>query len=57
MYLKEKGEHIMATENTHMAADQKTPATEQPAWYEYWLNLFKKLLELSNFKYGTKKNF
>ncbi len=57
MYIKERGEHIMATESTNIAADQHPPAAEKPAWYEYWLDLFKKLLELSNFKYGTKKNF
>ncbi len=57
MYLKERGEHIMATENSNVAAESQIPATEKPAWYEYWLGLFKKLLELSNFKYGVKKQF
>lgn len=47
----------MATEKSNVAAERQTPATEKPAWYEYWLDLFKKLLELSNFKYGVKKQF
>ncbi len=47
----------MATEESNVAADKQVPATEKPAWYEYWLDLLKKLLELSNFKYGIKKQF
>jgi hypothetical protein len=47
----------MATENRNVATERQPPASEKPAWYEYWLDLFKKLLELSNFKYGVKKQF
>ncbi len=47
----------MATENTNAPIQQENQGTEQPAWYDFLINIFKKLLELSNFSYGTKKSF
>jgi hypothetical protein len=47
----------MATENTDAPIQQMNQETEQPAWYDFLIDIFKKLLELNNFSYGTKKNF
>jgi hypothetical protein len=47
----------MATKDTGAPVRQATPKTEQPAWYDSLIDLFKKLLQTSNFTYGTKKKF
>lgn len=47
----------MGSDNTNVALSQNEPAPEKPEWYEYWLNLFKKLLEFNQITYGTKKKF
>ncbi len=47
----------MATEKTVASMQQDNQGTEQPAWYDSLIDIFKKLLELNNFSYGTKKKF
>ena len=47
----------METEKTNAAVKLENQPTEQPAWYDTVIDIFKKLLELSNFTYGTKKSF
>jgi len=37
--------------------EQKKPTTEQPAWYDTLIDIFKKLLEFNYTTYGTKKKF
>jgi hypothetical protein len=51
------GENIMDTEKTNEAVKPEDQVTEQPAWYDIVVDTFKKLLQLSNFTYGTKKSF
>lgn len=51
----------METEETKTPVQQEKPKSEQlieqAAWYDFLINIFKKLLETSNFSYGTKKKF
>ena len=51
------GENIMDTEKTNAPVKPEDQVTEQPAWYDALIDIFKKLLQLSNFSYGTKKKF
>jgi hypothetical protein len=48
---------IMAAENTNTPVQQEPQEAEKPAWYDFLINIFKILLETSNFKYGIKKKF
>jgi hypothetical protein len=48
---------IMAAENTNGPVQQEPQEAEKPAWYDFLINIFKILLETSNFKYGIKKKF
>jgi hypothetical protein len=52
-----RGENIMDTEMPKTEVKQESQVTEQPAWYDIIVDTFKKLLQLSNFTYGTKKKF
>ncbi len=47
----------MAIEETKKQAQQEKNETEQPAWYDFLINIFKKLLGFNYFTYGTKKKF
>lgn len=47
----------MATESTETQVQQANEQKELPAWVNALLNIFKKLLDTSNFSYGTKKDF
>lgn len=47
----------MAVEKTNEPVKQVGEGPEQPAWYDFLIDIFKKLLQLSNFSYGTKKDF
>ena len=47
----------MDTEQTNAPVKEENIVTEQPAWYDVVIDIFKQLLELSKFTYGTKKNF
>ncbi len=48
----------MALENT--APSAPPPAAQkktQPAWYDWAIDIFKKILEFNYSSYGTKKKF
>ncbi len=47
----------MDTEKTNAPVTEKNKVTEKPAWDDVVIDIFKKLLQLSNFTYGTKQNF
>jgi hypothetical protein len=48
---------IMAAENNNAPVQQVPQKAEKRAWYDFLIDIFKKLLETSNFKYGIKKKF
>ncbi len=47
----------MASESTEPKAQQTDEQKELPAWVNALFDIFKKLLDTSNFSYGTKKEF
>lgn len=47
----------MAAEKSNEPVKRMDEGAEQPAWYDFLINFFKYLLQLSNFSYGTKKDF
>jgi len=47
----------MAIEDTKNPAKQEKSGPEQPAWYDFLINIFKTLLEFNYSSYGTKKKF
>ncbi len=47
----------MAVEDTNKLVKEMNPEIEQPAWYDFLINIFKKLLEFNYSTYGTKKKF
>ena len=47
----------MDKENTNAPVKEKTLVKEKLAWDDALIDIFKQLLELSKFTYGTKKNF
>lgn len=47
----------MTTEKTTAPAQHGQKGADQPAWYDFLINIFKKLLEFNMFAYGTKKKF
>jgi len=47
----------MALENTTAPAQQVTKKKEKPAWYDWAIDIFKKILEYNYSAYGTKKKF
>ena len=47
----------MDKENTNAPVKEETLVKEKLAWDDALIDIFKQLLELSKFTYGTKKNF
>lgn len=47
----------MAAEKTTAPAQHGQKGADQPAWYDFLINIFKKLLEYNMSNYGTKKKF
>lgn len=47
----------MTTEETKTPTATESDKTEQPAWYDFIIDIFKKLLEWNYSSYGTKKQF
>ncbi len=47
----------MDTEKNNAPVKEEIQVTEKPAWDEQLIDIFKMLLELSKFTYGTKKSF
>jgi hypothetical protein len=47
----------MPAEKSNEPVKRMDEGAEQPAWYDFLIDIFKKLLQLSNFSYGTKKDF
>lgn len=47
----------MTAEKTTAPALHGQKEADQPAWYDFLINIFKMLLEFNMFTYGTKKNF
>ena len=47
----------MPVEDTQQPLEQEKNGAEQPAWYDFLINIFKSLLEFNYFSYGTKKKF
>ena len=47
----------MDAENNNAPVLEENKVTEKPAWDDVLIDIFKKLLELSRFTYGTKKEF
>ena len=47
----------MATEKTGAPIPQEIQEKKQPAWYDFLIDIFKKLLEFNYSSYGTKKKF
>lgn len=47
----------MDTEKNNAPVKEEIQETEEPAWDDKLIDIFKKLLQLSSFTYGTKKSF
>ena len=47
----------MDKEKTNAPVKEENQVKEKLAWDDALINIFKQLLELSKFTYGTKKNF
>jgi len=48
----------MNTEETNPPVKEENKVTEEkPAWDDALIDIFKQLLQLSKFTYGTKKSF
>lgn len=47
----------MALNTTTTPAPAATAQKDQPTWYDWLIDLFKKLLEYNYSSYGTKKKF
>lgn len=47
----------MAIEDTKKPVKQEKNGAEQPAWYDFLINIFKMLLEFNYSTYGTKRKF
>lgn len=47
----------MTTEAINPPVKEQIDKTEQPAWYDFIIDIFKKLLEYNYSSYGTKKQF
>lgn len=47
----------MDTEKNNVPVKEEIQVTEKPAWDDQLIDIFKKLLQLSKFTYGTKKSF
>lgn len=47
----------MAIETTAPPAQATAPKKNQTAWYDWVIDIFKKVLEFNYSSYGTKKKF
>ncbi|MGB3213121.1 MAG: hypothetical protein WBB19_20630 [Desulforhopalus sp.] len=47
----------MAAEKIIAPVSKEKEGSEKPAWYDFLIDIFKKLLEFNYTSYGTKKKF
>lgn len=47
----------MTAEKTTVPAQHGQKGADQPAWYDFLIDIFKKLLGYNMLTYGTKKKF